>query len=327
MKIFLFALLFGIISNAYFPTVFNVYYNYEYSLLKDYSQSYSEYHFRAEVVPYEQADVEIRMSKYDSYNNYFKAWIYEYDAYPSDTEINSGCPNGRRYTRINEYGEIYDDPEDNNYQILYFNYLNRDYSSTYLGIILTYTQTYYAYTYLGFKLNIAKYKFSNIKELNYNTHYSLDTKIFHNGIIPQYYQIYIRIAIHPDDKMEIQLEAKESYDKDNAFKVKVCQYVNKPDESQVYYNTGAKKCDDSLKNESNENKKYVYPFTTELEVNYLSICIINQITDRQLTYLDMYIYSETGMAIAVLVVIILIPCLIVIGVVGFLLKKFGCIGK
>lgn len=51
MKIFLFALLFGIISNAYFPTVFNVYYNYEYSLLKDYSQSYSEYHFRAEVVP------------------------------------------------------------------------------------------------------------------------------------------------------------------------------------------------------------------------------------------------------------------------------------
>lgn len=130
MKIFLFALLFGIISSSYYPNVINVYYNYEYSLLKDYSQQYTEYHFRAEVIPYEQVDVEIRMSKYDSYNNYFKAWIYEYNSYPSDEEINKDCPNGRRYTKISEYGEIYDDPDDNNYQILFFNYLNRDYSST-----------------------------------------------------------------------------------------------------------------------------------------------------------------------------------------------------
>ena len=71
--------------------------------------------------------------------------------------------------------------------------------------------------------------------------------------------------------------------------------------------------------------RYIYPFTTELDASWLSISIINQIQDRDLTWLNMYIYSEKGMAIAILCVIIIVPILIVGAIVAFVLKKLGII--
>ena len=183
----------------------------------------------------------------------------------------------------------------------------------------------FSYSYIVFRVDVTKYYYSNIKDLNYNTDYQFDVSVWSPPKVPYGYQIYVRIAVHPDDKMEIQLTTQSAYDKKTAFKVDVCQFKQKPSESQVYYGSDSKVCKNGLSiDDSSEDKKYVYPFTTESEINYLAISIINQLND--LNYLFIYIYSETGMAIAVLVVIIVIPCLIVIGVVGFLLKKFGCIG-
>ena len=51
MKIVLFAFLIGIIATSTSPTVVPVWFNYDYSLQKDYSLLYSEYYFRAKVEP------------------------------------------------------------------------------------------------------------------------------------------------------------------------------------------------------------------------------------------------------------------------------------
>lgn len=313
MKIILFCLLLGIISATTLPIV-DVWFNYDYSLQKDYSSTYNEYFFRATVLPNEKMDIELRMTQSEFNDNYFSVLVLDYENYPSDDVI------------YNKQG--YQTPlqpnwyDQGNYKVLYFTYTS---INSYLGIVVSYQQTWLKFSYLLFRVDITKYKYSNIKELAYNTYYEYDTSIFNPPVIPRGYQIYIRIEVHQDDKMEIQLETKATYDAKNAFKVDVCQYSTKPLEKQVYYGTGALKCNTGLSNESTESMKYIYPFTTELDANWLSISIINQIQDRDLTWLNMYIYSEKGMAIAILCLIIIAPIIVVGGIVVFVLKKLGII--
>ena len=313
MKIILFCLLLGIITSASLPIV-DVWFNYDYSLQKDYSSSYKEYFFRATVLPGEKMDIELRMTSSEFYDNYFSVMVLDYNTYPSDASIY----NKEGYRTIPQ-AHSYD---QGNYKVLYFTYTS---INSYLGIVVSYSQAWIKFSYLLFRVDITKYKYSNIKELDYNTYYTYDTSIFNPPVIPKGYQIYIRIAVHQDDKMEIQLETKATYDAKNAFKVDVCQYSSKPVEKQVYYGTGALKCVTGLSNESTESMRYIYPFTTELDASWLSISIINQIQDRDLTWLNMYIYSEKGMAIALLCVIIIVPILIVGAIVAFVLKKLGII--
>lgn len=315
MKIILFCLLLGIITSASLPIV-DVWFNYDYSLQKDYSSSYKEYFFRATVLPGEKMDIELRMTKSEFHSNYFSVLVLDYYNYPSDNSIYNKADYNYRETPVSSY---YD---QDNYRVLYFTYTSRN---SYLGIVVYFQQDWIQFSYLLFRVDITKYKYSNIKELDYNTYYTYDTKIFNPPVIPKGYQIYIRIAVHQDDKMEIQLETKATYDAKNAFKVDVCQYSSKPVEKQVYYGTGALKCVTGLSNESTESMRYIYPFTTELDASWLSISIINQIQDRDLTWLNMYIYSEKGMAIAILCLIIILPILIVGAIVVFVLKKLGII--
>ena len=315
MKIILFCLLLGIITSASLPIV-DVWFNYDYSLQKDYSSSYKEYFFRATVLPNEKMDIELRMTKSEFHSNYFSVLVLDYHDYPSDDLIYAKT--GYNYYE-NPVSSYYD---QDNYRVLYFTYTSRN---SYLGIVVSFKQDWIQFSYLLFRVDITKYKYSNIKELDYNTYYTYDTSIFSPPVIPKGYQIYIRIAVHQDDKMEIQLETKATYDAKNAFKVDVCQYSSKPVEKQVYYGTGALKCTPNLSNESTESMRYIYPFTTELDASWLSISIINQIQDRDLTWLNMYIYSEKGMAIAILCLIIILPILIVGAIVVFVLKKLGII--
>lgn len=315
MKIILFCLLLGIITSASLPIV-DVWFNYDYSLQKDFSSSYTEYFFRATVLPGEKMDIELRMTKSEYHSNYFSVLVLDYYNYPSDDLIYGK-------TGYNYYEKPLSDHYDqDNYRVLFFTYTSRN---SYLGIVVSFQQDWIQFSYLLFRVDITKYKYSNIKELDYNTYYTYDTSIFNPPVIPKGYQIYIRIAVHQDDKMEIQLETKATYDAKNAFKVDVCQYSSKPVEKQVYYGTGALKCNTGLSNESTESMRYIYPFTTELDASWLSISIINQIQDRDLTWLNMYIYSEKGMAIAILCLIIILPILIVGAIVVFVLKKLGII--
>ena len=123
--------------------------------------------------------------------------------------------------------------------------------------------------------------------------------------------------------MEIQLTTHAAYDKHTAFKVDVCQYVDKPTQQQVYYGNNAAKTNTSLENISEEPEKYYYPFTTDAGIRYLSICITNQIGD--LDYLFIYIYSKKGLAAAIIVVIVLVAVGLVGGAIYFILKKLGIV--
>ena len=125
--------------------------------------------------------------------------------------------------------------------------------------------------------------------------------------------------------MQIQLTTHEAYNKDTAFKVDVCQYNTRPVESQVYYIGRDNNCKNNLKryyeNPSPYETKYYYNFQTERNVQYLSIRIINYISD--LDYLFIYIYTEKGRQEAILVLIILTPIIIIGAIIGYLLRRCG----
>ena len=86
MKIILFCLLLGIITSSSLPIV-DVWFNYDYSLQKDFSSTYNEYFFRATVLPGEKMDIELRMTKSEFYDNYFSVMVLDYNTYPSDASI------------------------------------------------------------------------------------------------------------------------------------------------------------------------------------------------------------------------------------------------
>jgi hypothetical protein len=180
-------------------------------------------------------------------------------------------------------------------------------------------------SYMVVRVNLSKYHYSNIKDLTFNTDYPIDTSIFtaNNKRIPYGYQIYIRIGVLDDDEMEIQLTTHKAYDKNTAFKVDVCQYVDEPTQQQVYYGNNAARTNTSLENTSEEGGKYYYPFTTDKGIRFLSICITNQIGD--LDYLFIYIYSKKGLAAAIIVVIVLVAVGLVGGAIYFILKKLGIV--
>ena len=310
MKIIIILALVGIISSA-IPVV---YYNYDYNLYNDYKSTIEKYYFKAIVKSGQKMEVQLKVLNNNYYPNYFSVIILEYANDPYDNYI---------YDEI--YAQSRSTPSGDGKSKGDYTYINFFHQAAYnyLGIIVTRQSSFRQYSYLTFRVDVTKYYYSDIKDLNYNTDYVFDVSIWQPPKVPYEYQVFVRIEVHSEDKMEIRLETKVYYNKDTDFRVDVCQFKDKPTESQVYYGD-SNICKNGLSNDSSESKKYVYPFTTEKDINYLSIRIINQLDD--LDYLYVYIYSETGMAIAVLVVIILLPCLIVIGVVGFLLKKFGCIG-
>ena len=67
MKIILFVAIFGIIA-SYSPVV-NVWYNYVYELSKDFSQTYTEYLFRALVYSSDKMDIELNMTLAQYHSN------------------------------------------------------------------------------------------------------------------------------------------------------------------------------------------------------------------------------------------------------------------
>ena len=137
MKIVLFAFLIGIIATSTSPTVVPVWFNYDYSLQKDYSLHYSEYYFRAKVEPKKKMDIELRMNENEFQSNYFTIYVLDYGFDPTDEQITT-----RQGTSVQRYlsGSIY---VQGKYKVIAFaytaEYLDTPYN--YLGIIVSYQQT------------------------------------------------------------------------------------------------------------------------------------------------------------------------------------------
>lgn len=313
MKIFILLLIFGaVFSRNSYTTVTNVYYNYKYDLNKIYKENWDKYSFRAEVIPGDDMDFEILIENVDINHYYFNIYAREYTYKADDEDIlneNSGS-----VAPVDSYKKS----TEGKYTVFSYHY-KAGKGVNYLGIYIDFTN-YWAWSSIYFRLNVFKYKYSNIKNLEYNTDYEIDTSIFTNRLIPMGYLIYIRIPVESKDNMEIQITTKKAYNNNQtAFKVDVCQYTYEPSDSQVYYGTNSRKCETDLKNESNENMKFVYPFETVEDIEYLSICITNNHDD--LSYLYLYIYSEKGLAAAIIVLIILLPLLLIGGGTGFYIKR------
>ena len=321
MKVICLFLILGFISCKTEPdAVYTIWYNTEYSLSNQFvGDLFTYYVFRLEVHKGDEMDFEFKIDSRE-FDQQFTFSIYYFNDYPSDVQIlrREGTPS----TNILNYRDPY---EEGIYKVFPYHFTAYDptkYEYYYLAIEIK--PPVFAYHDVIFRINLFKYKYSNIKELSFNEEYSIKTDIFGNGgYIPKNYQIFIRLSALDEDKMEIQLYTHEVFDKDNFFKVDVCQYKEKPDETQVYYGNKAAKCDTGLKNIAGADQpmEYRYPFTTESGINYLSISIINQLST--LGYLKIYIYSEKGMAAAIIALIVILPILLIGAGVTFILRKCG----
>lgn len=320
MKIIYFILFFGIVLNISIP-VYDIYYNLDYNLKSNYVSGQTYYLFRTPMNGGEKMDFVFTLPKKS--NIYFHLKVCQFTDFPSDDYINNeldlnSCDNFPTYT---------DSYEDNNYIYYYFTYGETYYTTKFL-VIDIYYENYQAYSYLYFKIDVATYSYSNIKELEYNQNYELNTKIFNHyrseGVIPKNYKIYIRIKVNSNDEMEIRLTTKDTSRVNGRFSVDVCQFKNYPKDSEVYYPTQADIWTTVKYIDSTDRNLYKYSFTTGDDIKYLTIRIVN---NYELNYLNIYIYSEIGMAAAIIAVIVIIPILVVGGIVAFLLRKFGCIGR
>jgi hypothetical protein len=316
MKAIYLLLVLGFISCSDVPNVvFDIWYNYEYTLTQDLQNyDFKYYAFRIPVNYIGKMDFEVKIPETEpqAFTIYVKQWSVQ----PTIEDINyyhSGL------TPISNSAKY----KEGNY-IVYSYAFDALTGATYFSIEVEIPNRG-QYTYMLVRVNLSKYHYSNIKDLTFNTDYPIDTSIFtaNNKKIPPGYQIYIRIGVFDNDEMEIQLTTHAAYDKNTAFKVDVCQYVDKPTQQQVYYGNNAAKTMTSLENTSEEDEKYYYPFTTDVGIRYLSICITNNLDN--LDYLFIYIYSATGMAVALIVTIVVVAVALVAGIIYFILKKLGLV--
>ena len=313
--IYVFAFLGIIYSSTIAPTtVFDIYYNVEYSLSQDLQSQFTYYPFKLPVKPGDKMDIEIKIPNFANHDFYLE--VYEYNFEPTNDQV---------YKRINGVSKGKIAPTSYYYEgqsTVFYNTFKVSETALPGSYFLIYvTIPNYSYTYLYLRINLSKYKYSNIKDINFLTNYTIDTSIFGDRKIPYKYQIYLRLPFMSEDQMQIQLTTHEAYEKDSSFEVDVCQYDTRPVESQVYYIGRDINCKNNLKNTSPYATKYYYDFQTERNVQYLSIRIINYISD--LNYLFIYIYTEKGRQEAILVLIILTPIIIIGAIIGYLLRRCG----
>ena len=277
MKVFYLISLLGLIAcSTIYPKVVDIWYNYEYQLLRDYSSAYNDYAFRIPVYPGDKMDVEIKLAKGD--NNNFVLYFYGFAYAPSDQEIfNYGGTPLSISSQYYYYEGSY---------IIYAFTIQAPAGCTYFGIHLT-SPSYYAYSYLTFRVDVARYKYSAVYDLSTSHALTVDTSVFGDGYIPVAYSIFLKSSVKPAQNYAIQLNTKYNYDRYHAFQVDVCEFYNKPTDAQVYYGTGAKRCLNTLVNYSYDANYYLYYFTPDRDVYYVSVRIINNC--QNLDYLKLYV--------------------------------------
>lgn len=322
MKAIIFILILGIVLNASTP-VYDIYYNLDYNLQQN-LQTETNFLFRTPTNRGDKMDFVFTFPKsYVDTFNFFLS-VCQCTKWPSNEEMREMTFNDATYCyKFTRYTDYYD---DDNYHYYYFTYPINGYTydnAKYLAISVYY-RDYKPYSYLYFKIDAATYKYSNIKELEYNQNYHIDTSIFRRTHkIPANYQIYIRIKVNSNDEMEIRLTTNEYLRYDNLFTVDIGQFQSEPSDSDVYYAYNADVWKHPNVIQTTDKNLYKFPFTTEDKIKFLTIRIINSM---ELNELGIYIYSEIGMAAAIIAVIVIVPLLVIGGIVGFFLKKCGCIG-
>ena len=181
----------------------------------------------------------------------------------------------------------------------------------------------YLLVLIGYVLSTTEYDGGYVRDIDYNTRYYVDMSQYKWGYLPAGYTYYFRIDAEEDDEMEVRL--KVYHNAISSFIVDVCGYNFYPTDDVIIENQDYCKYTLGAAKETYigvEYDEYYYPFTTSSNIDYIAIRL--QIR-ASLHYLSIYVYSEKGMALAILLVIIFLPCIIVAAVVIYLLRRFGCI--
>ena len=178
-------------------------------------------------------------------------------------------------------------------------------------------------TYLLFLIGLIASYGPYFYDINYNTLYEVDmAKFAPYNYMPGGTSYYFRVPVEEDDAMQIQL----TVDKGAVinFKVDVCGFYGRPSDSQVI--SGHNNCRNALQGKfdgtDSKGDVYKYDFETITGINYLAIHI--QTTDS-LYYLSVYIYSSKGTAIALILILIFLPCICIAAIVIFFLRRCGVI--
>ena len=162
---------------------------------------------------------------------------------------------------------------------------------------------------------------SHLYYIKFNKRYTVDVNRYPDRYLPAGHSYYFGLAVEPDDEMHVECRVQPDAVID--FKVDVCPFYSEPSPAELI--TGNAACANGLKgtmSKESDHDLYVYPFSTSTNVYYISAHLQNS---HSLYYLDVLIYSEKGMGLALLILIICLPCIIVAAIVIFICRKLGCI--
>lgn len=309
-----FTVIFSISFSKTLPSVFPLYYNYAYVIYDSHDQSDyltpRDYYGKIQVHRNDHMEIQFRVEKGVEINIKMSVWLFDHE--PTDEEVTGWTQWEPHDATIN-----YNSPED--YDIYEFPGGVDTKGCNYIGLRFTPQQSVLHLTFF------ARSSFYNyIKDLNYNTNYYADMSIFPDGKFPSQFHYYIRIAVHSEDKMEIQLESSKIYT-ENSFKVDVCQYKYSPTTANVYgdYIPPGTVCNNITSTRIDKGSVYdthITEFTTNKDISHLAIHIACYIPGQE--YLKFYIFSETGLAIAIIVIIVVVCVAVVGGGVGYGVKRY-----
>lgn len=301
--IFLLSIIFSTTYAA--TTVYSWYYNYEYEIFNNNGgSSYLEpavYYGKIQVHSDDLMDLRFKVYKNAQITFVVSAALFDHD--PSDIEVKASTVTWIGMPMVVDRDSLTD------YDIYKLQSPFNTLGYFYLAIRFETKQSLH---YLSFFAYSGKYNY--IKDLEYNTYYYADMSYFPTKKLPEEYHYYIRIPVHSDDKMEIRLEVRKT-PITRLFDVDVCQYKYWPTTANVYGdyipidNVCYIKITPSYDHDSSYDK-YIYEFTTGEGITYLAIHIASY--NNGLDYLSFYIYSETGMAIGIIVLIVVL-CIVVLG--------------
>ena len=162
-------------------------------------------------------------------------------------------------------------------------------------------------------------------DIEYNKKYIVDITKYSWGYLPENHRYYFRVAVNENDKM--QVECRVLRNAIVSFDIDICPFSYWPSNYEVWnareYATNCAALDGTKSYETNYDI-YKYPFQTLSGHKYLSIYLLNR---KALHYLDVYVYSEKGLAAGIIAVIVIVPTVVVIGIIYAICQKMGCIRK
>ena len=144
-----------------------IWYNYEFDLKSQIDPAYTGYIFRFPVNSDTKMDIEIKIGKNDT--NSFSFQVYEYSFYPTDDEIISKTGQEKTIIGSTQY-------EEEGYLVYSFTF-SSSIGGKYFGIYVDLPYDV-QYSYLVFRANVSRYKYSKIKDLNFGSDYIIDTSVF-----------------------------------------------------------------------------------------------------------------------------------------------------